>query len=71
MIWDKEDLYSFVEVHGEVVEKVRGSEARKYIDELSHKYYGRPYQTPIRSERVVLRIAPRIAPLRQMIRMPS
>jgi PPOX class probable F420-dependent enzyme len=71
MMWDKEDLYSFVEVRGEVVEKVRGSEARKHIDELSHKYRGRPYQTQIRSERVVLRIAPRIAPLRQVICMPS
>jgi PPOX class probable F420-dependent enzyme len=67
MIWDKEDPYRFVEVRGEVVEKVRGPEARKHIDELSQKYRGRPYQTPIRSERVVLRIAP----LRQVIRMPS
>ena len=67
MIWDKEDPYRFVEVRGEVVEKVRGPEARKHIDELSQKYRGRPYQTPIRSERVVLRIAP----LRQVIRIPS
>ena len=67
MIWDKEDPYRFVEVRGEVVEKVRGSEARKHIEELSHKYRGRPYQTQIRSERVVLRIAP----LRQVIRIPS
>ena len=67
MIWDKEDPYRFVEVRGEVVEKVRGPEARKHIDELSLKYRGRPYQTQIRSERVVLRIAP----LRQVIRIPS
>jgi PPOX class probable F420-dependent enzyme len=67
MIWDKEDPYRFVEVRGEVVEKVRGSKARKHIDELSQKYRGRPYQTPIRSERVVLRITP----LRQVIRIPS
>ena len=67
MIWDKEDPYRFVEVRGEVVEKVRGAEARRHIDELSQKYRGRPYQTPIRSERVVLRIAP----LRQVIRIPS
>jgi PPOX class probable F420-dependent enzyme len=65
-IWDKEDPYSFVEVRGEVVGKVKGLEARKHIDELSHKYHGRPYGTPIRSERVVLRIAP----LRQVIRTP-
>ena len=66
-IWDKEDPYRFVEVRGEVVEKVKGSEARKHIDELSQKYRGRPYQSRIRSERVVLRIAP----LRQVIRIPS
>jgi PPOX class probable F420-dependent enzyme len=67
MIWDKEDPYRFVEVRGEVVEKVKEPEARKHIDELSQKYRGRPYQTRIRSERVILRIAP----LRQVIRMPS
>jgi PPOX class probable F420-dependent enzyme len=67
MIWDKEDPYRFVEVRGEVVEKVKGPKARKHIDELSQKYRGRPYQTRIRSERVVLRIAP----LRQVIRIPS
>jgi PPOX class probable F420-dependent enzyme len=67
MIWDNEDPYRFVEVRGEVVEKVKGLEARKHIDVLSHKYRGRPYQTRIRSERVVLRIAP----LRQVIRIPS
>ena len=67
MIWDREDPYRFVEVRGEVVEKVKGPEAREHIDELSHKYRGRLYQTPIRSERVVLRIAP----LRQVIRIPS
>src|SRR5918998_5894904 len=66
-IWDKEDPYRFVEVRGEVVEKVKGPEAREHIDELSHKYRGRPYQTAIRSERVILRIAP----LRQVIRFPS
>ena len=67
MIWDKEDPYRFVEVRGEVVEKVKGMEAREHIDELSHKYRGKPYQTPIRSQRVVLRIAPS----RQVIRIPS
>jgi PPOX class probable F420-dependent enzyme len=67
MIWDKEDPYRFVEVRGEVVEKVTGPEARKHIDELSQKYRGTPYQTRIRSERVILRIAP----LRHVIRMPS
>jgi hypothetical protein len=49
------------------VEKVKGPEAREHIDELSQKYRGEPYKTTIRSERVVLRIAPS----RQMIRTPS
>jgi len=66
-IWDKEDPYRFVEVRGEVVEKVKGQEAREHIDELSSKYRGRPYQTQIQSERVLLRIAPS----RQVVREPS
>ena len=66
-IWDMEDPYRFVEVRGEVVEKVKGMEAREHIDELSHKYRGKPYQPQIKSERVVLRIAPS----RQVIRIPS
>src|ERR687898_3071068 len=66
-IWDMEDPYRFVEVRGEVVEKVKGQEARDHIDELSHKYHGKPYQTRIQSERVVLRIAPS----RQVTRTPS
>ena len=66
-IWDKEDPYSFVEVRGEVVGKTKGPEARAHIDKLSYKYHGRPYGTQIKSERVVLAIAP----LRQVIRTPS
>jgi PPOX class probable F420-dependent enzyme len=66
-IWDREDPYRFVEVRGEVVGKEKGPQARERIDKLSHKYHGRPYGTRIRSERVILKIAP----LRQVIRMPS
>jgi PPOX class probable F420-dependent enzyme len=66
-IWDREDPYRFVEVRGEVVGKETGPQAREHIDKLSHKYHGRPYRTRIQSERVILRIAP----LRQVIRMPS
>jgi PPOX class probable F420-dependent enzyme len=66
-IWDMEDPYLFVEVRGEVVEKVKGQEAREHIDELSLKYRGKPYQTQIQSERVVLRITP----WRQIVRKPS
>ena len=66
-IWDMEDPYRFIEVRGEVVEKVKGREAKEHIDELSRKYRGKPYQTQIQSERVVLRIAPS----RQLVRTPS
>ena len=66
-IWDREDPYQFVEVRGEVVGKAKGPQAREHIDKLSHKYRGKPYGTRIRSERVILKIAP----LRQVIRMPS
>jgi PPOX class probable F420-dependent enzyme len=67
MIWDKQDPYSFAEVRGEVVDMVKGPEAREHIDELSHKYHGRPYGNSVKSERVILRIAPR----RQIVRLPS
>ena len=66
-IWDREDPYRFDEVRGKVVGKESGPQAREHIDKLSHKYHGRPYGTKIQSERVILRIAP----LRQVIRMPS
>jgi PPOX class probable F420-dependent enzyme len=57
MIRDEENPYRYAEVRGEVVEKVRGPEAREHIDELSDKYHGGPYENPIQSERVMLRIA--------------
>lgn len=57
-IWDKDNPYRYIEVRGEVVEKVRGPQARAHIDELSQKYLGRPYGNPIQSERVILRVAP-------------
>ena len=58
VIWDEADPNSYAEVRGEVVETIAGSVARKHIDELSQKYTGEPYQNPIVSERVILRIAP-------------
>jgi PPOX class probable F420-dependent enzyme len=67
MVWDQADPYRFVEVRGEVVEKVKGPDAREHIDELSQKYHGRPYGNTVQSERVMLRIAPR----RQVVRLPS
>ena len=66
-IWDREDPYRFVEVRGEVVGIEKGPRAREHIDELSHKYHGKSYGPGIQSERVIIRIAP----LRQVIRIPS
>jgi hypothetical protein len=46
-------------VRGEVVETVRGKEARDHIDELSQKYNGEPYPPEsIKSERVMVWIVP-------------
>ena len=57
-IIDAENPYSFAEVRGRVVETIGGQEARDHIDELSQKYFGRPYSSRITSERVILKIAP-------------
>ena len=58
-IWERDDPYTYAEVRGRVVEKVRGPEARLHIDRLSNKYRGRDYDSErITSERVILRIAP-------------
>jgi PPOX class probable F420-dependent enzyme len=57
-IRDERNPYRYAEVRGEVVEKVRGQEARDHIDELSQKYHGKPYQPEIQSERVMLWIVP-------------
>ena len=58
MLRDENNPFRYAEVRGEVVEKVRGPEAREHIDQLSHKYAGGPYGLPIESERVILKIAP-------------
>ena len=56
---DASSPYHYVEVRGEVVQAVRGQEARDHIDQLSHKYTGGPYDpSAIKTERVILRIAP-------------
>lgn len=57
-IWDSADPYFYVEVRGEVVETVRGPEARAHIDQLAEKYTGGDYAGTIRSERVILKVAP-------------
>ena len=58
MVWEKENPYTYAEVRGRVVELARGPEAQAHIHALARKYTGADYQTPIQSERVILRIAP-------------
>jgi PPOX class probable F420-dependent enzyme len=57
-IVDAQNPYSFVEVRGTVVETIGGQKARDHIDELSERYFGRPYSNPITSERVILKVEP-------------
>ena len=58
-VWQRDDPYTYAEVRGRVVEFIRGPEARAHIDALSRKYRGRDFDPAnIRSERVILRIAP-------------
>ena len=58
-IWQRDDPYTYAEVRGQVVETVRGPDARAHIDSLSRKYRGKDYDDAmITSERVILRIAP-------------
>jgi hypothetical protein len=57
-MWDPQATYRYVEIRGEVVETVRGDEARAHIDALSRKYTGHDYANPIGSERVILKVRP-------------
>jgi PPOX class probable F420-dependent enzyme len=58
-VWQRDDPYTYAEVRGQVVETVRGPEARAHIDSLSRKYRGKDYDdAAITSERVILRITP-------------
>lgn len=56
---DAENPYHYAEVRGEVVDQVRGQEARDHIDRLSQRYFGKDYPPEnIGTERVILRIRP-------------
>lgn len=58
-ILDTEDPYHYAEVRGDVVETVRGQQARDDLDGLSQKYSGKPYpEDQIKTERVTLWIVP-------------
>jgi PPOX class probable F420-dependent enzyme len=59
LIVDENNPVRYVEVRGVVADIVRGPEARAHIDQLTKKYVGvDDYPNKIRSERVILRIAP-------------
>ena len=58
-IIDNGNPYKYAEVRGDVVDEVRGQEARDDIDRLSQKYNGTDYDpSAITSERVILKIEP-------------
>ena len=58
-IWTADNPYAYAEVRGTVAGEVRGPQARAHIDELSKKYTDHEYQGEIKSERVILQVAPR------------
>ncbi len=55
-IWKKDDAFKFVEIRGKVVGEITGLDAEKNINDLSNKYWSKPYPFPIQSERIVLKI---------------
>ena len=55
---DQANPYRYVEARGRVVETVLGDEARAHIDSLSQRYMGTPYGGEIKSERVLVKVAP-------------
>ena len=58
-IIDATNPYQYAEVRGEVIDEVRGQEARDDIDRLSQKYNGTDYDpSAIQTERVILKIKP-------------
>jgi PPOX class probable F420-dependent enzyme len=59
LILEDGNAWSYAEVRGHVAEIVRGQEARDHIDSLAKKYLGvDSYPNPIRTERVMVKIAP-------------
>jgi PPOX class probable F420-dependent enzyme len=58
VVWDSENPLHYIEVRGRVVETVAGTEARAHNDKLSFKYQGKAYDSEIKTERVIVKIAP-------------
>ena len=57
-VWSADDPYAYAEVRGTVAETITGAEARAHIDALSQRYFGRSYDNPITSERVIVKVVP-------------
>jgi PPOX class probable F420-dependent enzyme len=57
-VFAADNPYQYVEIRGRVVGTITGAEAREHIDQLSEKYTGGPYGSPIGTERVILQIEP-------------
>jgi PPOX class probable F420-dependent enzyme len=57
-VWRADNPYAYAEVRGRVTETVRGDEARAHIDVLSRRYFGKDYDNPIQSERVIVKVTP-------------
>jgi PPOX class probable F420-dependent enzyme len=53
-VWDKEDPYSYFEVQGPAELSEEG--AAEHINELSHRYAGEDFHTPV--DRVIARVRP-------------
>ena len=59
LIHSAEDSQDWSEIRGHVTETVGGDEARRHIEELSHKYTGSDYRNPIGPHgRMILKVAP-------------
>lgn len=59
LIVDSENPWDYSEVRGRVVETITGPEAKAHIDAMAKKYLDKDvYPNPIRSERVIVKIAP-------------
>jgi PPOX class probable F420-dependent enzyme len=60
LLVDPEDPYFWMEIRGEVAERIEGKAAEAHIDDLSHKYTGRQeYQRRSEDEvRVMYKIEP-------------
>lgn len=59
LVVHRDNPWNWSEIRGEVVEIVRGQEARDHIDAMAKKYLGKDdYPNPIQTERVILKVAP-------------